>query len=113
MEVTIWRVDKPGRSIDCMLADRRNTRAAHRFLVKALTIMRDWPPASITNDQLGSYPKAIHRLQREGKLPADTKHRTCKYLNDIRQGQSKTRPVRQSKIRLLGGWQVTVSAQRC
>ncbi len=76
-------VDKHGRLIDFMLADRRNTRAAHRFLAKALTTMRHWPPSSITTDQLGSYPKAIHRLQREGKLAADTKHRTCKYLNNI------------------------------
>jgi transposase, IS6 family len=45
--------------------------------------MRHWPPSSITTDQLGSYPKAIGRLQREGKLSVDTKHRTCKYLNNI------------------------------
>jgi IS6 family transposase len=45
--------------------------------------MRHWPPSSITTDQLGSYPKAISRLQREGKLSNDTKHRTCKYLNNI------------------------------
>jgi IS6 family transposase len=34
-------------------------------------------------DQLGSYPKAISRLQRGGKVATDTKHRTCKYLNSI------------------------------
>jgi transposase, IS6 family len=45
--------------------------------------MRHRPPSSITTDQLGSCPKAIHRLQREGKLSADTKHRICKYLNNI------------------------------
>ena len=61
-----WRylfraVDKHGRLIDFMLTDRRNTRAAHRFLGKALTTMRHWPPSSITTDQLGSYPKAIRR----------------------------------------------------
>lgn len=33
-------VDKHGRLIDFLLSDRRNTRAAHRFLVKALTTMR-------------------------------------------------------------------------
>jgi transposase, IS6 family len=76
-------VDKHGRLIDFMLADRRNTRAAYCFLGKALTTMRHWPPSSITTDELGSYPKAIHRLQREGKLSANTKHRTCKYLNNI------------------------------
>ena len=41
-------VDKHGRLIDFMLADRRNTRAAHCFLGKALTTMRNWPPSSIT-----------------------------------------------------------------
>jgi IS6 family transposase len=66
-----------------MLADRRNTRAAHRFLGKALNTMRHWPPPPITTDQLGPYPKAIYQLQREGKLPAHTRHRTCKYLNNI------------------------------
>ncbi len=76
-------VDKHGRLIDFMLMDRRNTRAAHHFLGKALTTMRDWSPSSITTDQLGSYPKAISRLQREGKLSSNTKHRTCKYLNNI------------------------------
>jgi len=76
-------VDKHGRLIDFMLSDRRNTCAAHRFLSKALTTMRHWPPSSITTDQLGSYPKAISRLQREGKVSGSTKHRTCKYLNNI------------------------------
>ena len=50
---------------------------------KALTSMRNWPPSSITTDQFGSYPQAIGRLQREGKLSFDAKHRTCKYLNNI------------------------------
>jgi transposase, IS6 family len=76
-------VDKHGRLIDFMLSDRRNTRAAYRFLGKALTTMRQWPPFSITTDQLGSYPRAIGRLQREGRLPGSTKHRSCKYLNNI------------------------------
>ena len=43
----------------------------------------NWPPHSITTDKLDSYPKAIGRLQHEGKLPQDTKHRTSKYLNNI------------------------------
>jgi IS6 family transposase len=52
-------------------------------LGKALTTMRHWPPSSIITDQLGSYPKAISRLQREDKLATDIKHRTYKYLNII------------------------------
>jgi hypothetical protein len=30
--------------------------------------MRNWPPVSITTDKLGSYPKALRRLKREGEL---------------------------------------------
>jgi hypothetical protein len=41
-------VDKHGRLIDFILTDRRNTRAAYRFLGKALTTMRHWLPSSIT-----------------------------------------------------------------
>ena len=48
-------VDKQGRLIDFMLSDRRNTKAARRFLAKALKVMRNWPPVSITTDELGSY----------------------------------------------------------
>jgi transposase-like protein len=47
LEVLVRAVDKHGGLIDFMLADRRNTHAAHRFLGKALTTMRHWPPSSI------------------------------------------------------------------
>lgn len=63
-----------------MLTDRRNTRAACRFLRKALKTMNDYPPSSITTDKLASYPKAI---QREGLRSKDVEHRTSKYLNNI------------------------------
>ena len=76
-------IDKQGRLIDFMLLDRRNTRAAYRFPGKALHTMRHWPQHSITTDKLGSYPKAIRRLRREGRLSKDTRHRTSKYLNNI------------------------------
>jgi hypothetical protein len=61
-------VDKHGQLIDFMLADRRNARAAFRFLRKALKTMSDCPLSSITTDKLASYPKAIRRLQKEGLL---------------------------------------------
>jgi transposase-like protein len=66
-----------------MLSDRRNTRAAYRFLRKALKMMSGYPPCSITTDRLASYPKAIRRLQSEGLLSKDVEHRTSKYLNNI------------------------------
>ena len=52
-------IDKHGQLIDFMLADRRNTRAAYRFLRKALKTVSDHPPSLITTDKLASYPKAI------------------------------------------------------
>jgi len=76
-------VDKHGVLIDFMLSDRRNAGAAHRFLAKALTTMRNWPPSSITTNKLRSYPDAIERLKRDGQLSRETKHRTSKYLNNI------------------------------
>ena len=83
-----WRylfraVDKHGRLIASMLSDRRDTGAAYRFLRKALKVMSDYPPSSITTDKLASYPKAIRRLQNEGLLSKDVEHRTSKYLNNI------------------------------
>jgi IS6 family transposase len=45
--------------------------------------MSDHPPSSITTDKLGSYPKAIRRLQSEGLLPNDVMHRPSTYLNTI------------------------------
>ena len=76
-------VDKFGRLIASMLAERRDTGVAYRFLRKALKTMSDYPPSSITTDKLASYPKAIRRLQSEGLLPKDAEHRTSKYLNNI------------------------------
>jgi transposase-like protein len=76
-------VDKHGQLIDFMLSDRRNTRAAYRFLRKAIKMMSDYPPELITTDKLASYPKAIQRLQSEGLLSKDVEHQTPKYLNNI------------------------------
>jgi IS6 family transposase len=50
-------VDKHGQLIDFMLSDRRNTRAAYRFLRKAIKMMSDYQPSSITTDKLASYPR--------------------------------------------------------
>jgi transposase, IS6 family len=76
-------VDKHGRLLAFMLSDRRNTNAAYRFLRNAIKAMSHYPPSSITTDKLASYPRAILRLQSEGLLSKDVKHRTSKYLNNI------------------------------
>jgi hypothetical protein len=76
-------IDKHGQLIDFKLSDRRNTRAAYRFLRGAVTRMSDYPSGSITTDKLASYPKAIQRLQNEGLLPNEVTHRTLKTKNNI------------------------------
>jgi len=76
-------VDKHGRLIDFMLTDRRNMGAAHCFLSKALTTMRNWPPSTITTDKLRSYPEVIEQLKRKERLLAYTRHQTSKHLNNI------------------------------
>ena len=45
--------------------------------------MSHYPPSSITTDKPASYPRAILRLQSEGLLSKDVKHRASKYLNNI------------------------------
>jgi transposase-like protein len=66
-----------------MLSDRRNTKAAYRFLRKAIWTMSNCRPSSIRTDKLASYPKAIRRLQKEGLLSRNVQHRTSTYLNNI------------------------------
>jgi transposase-like protein len=71
------------------LSDRRNTKAARRFLAKTLKVMRNWPTVSITTDKLGSYPKALRRLKRKGELNDTVRHRTSKYLNNRLEGRPR------------------------
>ncbi|WP_245444277.1 IS6 family transposase [Microvirga sp. KLBC 81] len=83
-----WRylfraVDKHGQLTDFMLSDHRSTRAAYRFLQKALMTMRDYPPSSITTDGLASYPKAIRAYNARGYSRNDVEHRTPKYPNNV------------------------------
>ena len=68
-------------SRDFLLADRRNAKAAKRFLAKALRRSRDWKPHIINTDKNPAYGEAIVELKKEGLLPKDIRHRQVKYLN--------------------------------
>jgi transposase-like protein len=83
-----WRyllraVDRHAHLVTSMLSHRRDTGAAYRFLRKALRVVHNHLPSSISTDKLASYPNAIQRLQDEGLLSKDVEHRTSKYLNNI------------------------------
>ena len=79
-------VDKDGATLDFYLADRRNAKAAKRFLSAALKRGRDWIPRVINTDKNPAYGEAIAELKKEGLLPKDTQHRQVKYLNNRLEG---------------------------
>jgi transposase-like protein len=77
-------VDKLGNTIDFYLSPTRNTKAAKRFLGKALKGLKDWEkPRVINTDKAPAYAAALAELKAEGKCPKDTRHRQVKYLNNV------------------------------
>ena len=77
-------VDKLGNTIDFFLSSTRNTKAAKRFLGKALRGMKDWElPEVLNTDKAPTYAGAIAELKAAGKCPKDTRHRQVKYLNNV------------------------------
>ena len=77
-------VDKDGRTIDFYLSPTRNTKAAKRFLGKALKGLKDYEkPLKINTDKAPTYGPAISELKAEGKCLEDMEHRQVKYLNNV------------------------------
>ena len=77
-------LDKLGNTIDFYLSATRNTKAAKRFLGKALRGLKEWEQPEVLNtDKAPTYAAAIAELKAEGKCPKDTRHRQVKYLNNV------------------------------
>ena len=77
-------LDKLGNTIDFYLSATRNTKAAKRFLGKALRGLKEWEQPEVLNtDKAPTYVAAIAELKAEGKCPKDTRHRQVKYLNNV------------------------------
>ena len=77
-------LDKFGSTIDFYLSATRNTKAAKRFLGKALRGWQDWErPVVLNTDKAPTYAGAIAELKAEGKCPDETRHRQVKYLNNV------------------------------
>lgn len=72
-------VDKEGKTIDFLLTHRRNKRAAHRFLNKAIT--QNGVLELINIDKSGSNRESIRVYNR--RQLTKIKYRQCKYLNNI------------------------------
>ena len=77
-------LDKLGNTIDFYLSATRNTKAAKRFLGKALNGLKDWEQPEVLNtDKAPTYAAAIAQFKAEGKCPDETRHRQVKYLNNV------------------------------
>jgi IS6 family transposase len=76
-------VDSTGKTIDFMLSEKRDAKAAERFFKKALCSDHVQPPRVITVDKNPSYPAAIENLKKNKELPQEIHMRQTKYLNNI------------------------------
>ena len=78
------RSTSSGNTLDFYLSSTRNTKAAKRFLGKALNGLKDWElPEVLNTDKAPTYAGAIAELKAEGKSPNETRHRQVKYLNNV------------------------------
>ncbi len=72
-------VDKHGQTIDFLLTATRNTKAALRFLKKA--IGQHGKPSLVNIDQSGANTAGLRQVNRDNNTRI--KIRQCKYLNNI------------------------------
>jgi len=76
-------VDSTGKTIDFLLSERRDMKAAERFFQKALSSDHVQTPRVITVDKNPAYPAAIENLKGNKELPQETLIRQTKYLNNV------------------------------
>ena len=75
-------VDRAGRTVDFRLSANRDVAAAKAFFRKAVKNQQS-APQTITLDGYAASHRAVRELKADGSLPADTKLRSSKYLNNL------------------------------
>ena len=75
-------VDRAGRTVDFRLSRRRDVAAAKAFFRKAIK-SQQCCPRTITLDGYAASHRAVRELKADGWLPANTKLRSSKYLNNL------------------------------
>jgi transposase-like protein len=75
-------VDRDGKTVDTCLSTRRDVAAAKAFFRKAIKSQGS-PPRTITLDGYAASHRAVRDMKVDGQLPADTKLRSSKYLNNL------------------------------
>ena len=84
MGLSYRAVDEQGHTIDFYLSQTCDSKAAKRFLGKALQGFKEGEkPYLIYSDKAPTYGKAIAALKHEGKFPDSIAHRQIKYRNNI------------------------------
>jgi transposase, IS6 family len=76
-------INSDGNTIDFLLTAQRDTKAAKRFLQKALRQNHSSTPRVINTNKDKAYPKAIKELKESRLLPESVEHRAVKYLNNL------------------------------
>ena len=75
-------VDREGRTVDFRLSAKRDVAAAKAFFRKAIKDQGS-TPRTITLDGYAASHRAVREMKDDGQLPADTKLRSSKYLNNV------------------------------
>src|ERR1700744_4599890 len=75
-------VDRHGKTVDFRLSTRRDVAAAKAFFRKAIKGQGS-TPTTITLDGFAASHRAVREMKVDGELPADTKLRSSKYLNNL------------------------------
>src|SRR5260370_36587270 len=75
-------VDRAGRTVDFRLSAKRDVAAAKAFFRKAIKGHHD-AARTITLDGYAASHRAVRELKADGLLPAETKLRSSKYLNNL------------------------------
>ena len=75
-------VDREGKTVDFRLSTKRNVTAAKVFFRKAIKSQGS-APRTITLDGYAASHRAVREMKTDDELPADTKLRSSKYLNNL------------------------------
>ena len=73
-------VDSAGKTIDFMLSEKRDAKAAELFFQKALALDHVQTPRVITVDKNPSYPAAIEILKKNKEFPQEILMRQVKLI---------------------------------
>ena len=83
-------IDKNGNTLDWMLSNQRNKKAAKRFFKKLLANTHTVDPRVINVDKSPTFPPALSELQATNESPIQAKLRAIKYLNNSMENDHKS-----------------------